>query len=174
LKKLFGGKKMSALIAGTFAPDFTLSTLEAKEFSLREALAHGPVLLVFFKISCPVCQFTFPFIERIYQAHGSRNVAIIGISQNDRKETVSFLKEFGGTFPVLLDDAKTYPVSNAYGLTNVPTLFWIGQDGTIEISRVGWMRKEIDEINRRAAELSGIRPVPVFRGDENIPEFRAG
>jgi hypothetical protein len=75
---------------------------------------------------------------------------------------------------VLLDDAKTYPVSNAYGLTNVPTLFWIGQDGTIEISRVGWMRKEIDEINRRAAELSGIRPVPVFRGDENIPEFRAG
>ena len=43
----------------------------------------------------------------------------------------AFNKEFGVTFPVLLDDTETYPVSNAYGLTNVPTIFWIAQDAEI-------------------------------------------
>jgi hypothetical protein len=96
------------------------------------------------------------------------------VSQNNRKDTASFLKEFGGTFPVLLDDTDTYPASNAYGLTNVPSIFWIGQDGEIEISSVGWMRKEIDEMNRRAAEAAGSTPVPVFHAGESIPDFRAG
>jgi hypothetical protein len=59
-------------------------------------------------------------------------------------------------------------------LTNVPSIFWIGQDGDIEISSVGWMRKEVDEMNRRAAEASGSTPVPVFLAGENIPDFRAG
>jgi hypothetical protein len=65
-------------------------------------------------------------------------------------------------------------VSNAYGLTNVPTIFWIAQDGEIEISSVGWERKEIEEINRKAAEINGDGQKPVFRSSEQIPDFRAG
>ncbi len=121
------------------------------------------MVAAFFKISCPVCQYTFPFLERIYKAHGGKNVTIVGISQNERKDTAAFNKEYGVTFPVLLDDTDTYPASNAYGLTNVPTIFWIGQDGEIEISSVGWERKEIEEINRKAAELNGGGQKPVFR-----------
>ena len=165
---------MAALNTGTLAPDFTLPTMDGKQFSLKDALARGPVLAAFFKISCPVCQFAFPFLERIYRAYGNRNVTIIGISQNDKKETADFLKHFGITFPTLLDDTATYPVSNAYGLTNVPTLFWIAQDGEIEISSVGWARKEIDEINRRAAETTQQGSKPVFQAGEDIPDFRAG
>ena len=71
-----------------------------------------------------------------------------------KKDTAAFIKEYGITFPVLLDDTSTYPVSNAYGLTNVPTIFWIAPDGEIEISSVGWMRKEIEEFNQRAAQAS--------------------
>jgi len=51
------------------------------------------------------------------------------------------MKQFGVTFPVLLDDTRTYPVSNEYGLTNVPSVFWIAEDGEIEISSVGWGSK---------------------------------
>lgn len=165
---------MAALDTGTLAPDFTLPAMDGKKFSLKEALAQGPVLAAFFKISCPVCQFTFPFLERIYRAYGNRNVTIIGISQNDKKETAEFLKHFGITFPTLLDDTATYPVSNAYGLTNVPTIFWIAQDGEIEISSVGWSRKDIEAINRRAAETLSQTFKPVFQAGEDIPDFRAG
>ncbi len=165
---------MAALSAGISAPDFKLQTMDGKEFSLRDALTRGPVVAAFFKISCPVCQYTFPYLERIYKAHGGKNVTIVGVSQNEKKDTAGFAKEYGVTFPILLDDTKTYPASNAYGLTNVPSIFWIAQDGKIEISSVGWERKEIEEINRKAAKLAGENLESVFRSDEQVAEFRPG
>ena len=165
---------MATLKAGTLAPDFTLPTMEGKKFSLRDALARGPVLAAFFKVSCPTCQYAFPFLERIYKTYGNKNVTIVGVSQNEKKDTASFVKEYGVTFPVLLDDTNKFPVSNAYGLTNVPTLFWIAPDGEIEISSVGWMRKEIEDINRKAAEVTGDGTKPVFLSGEQVADFRAG
>jgi peroxiredoxin len=174
LRKIFGGKNMTALTAGASAPDFKLQTMDGKPFSLRDALSRGPVVAAFFKVSCPVCQYAFPFLERIYKAHGGKNVSIVGISQNDKKDTAAFAKEYGVTFPILLDDTNTYPVSNAYGLTNVPTVFWIAQDGEIEISTVGWERKEIEQINRKSAEINGGGAKAVFHPGEVVADFRAG
>lgn len=165
---------MAALNPGTSAPDFTLKTTDGKQLSLREALTRGPVVAAFFKISCPVCQYALPFLDRIYKSYGTKHVTIVGISQNEKKDTLAFLKEYGVTFPVLLDDANTYPVSNAYGLTNVPTIFWIAQDGDIDISSVGWVRKDIEDINQRVAEASGNGHKPVFRAHEQVADFRAG
>jgi peroxiredoxin len=165
---------MAALSTGTLAPDFTLSGMERTPFSLKDALARGPVLAAFFKVSCPVCQFALPFLERIYKTYGKRNLTIIAISQNDLKDTAAFIKQYGITFPVLFDDTTTYAVSNAYGLTNVPSIFWIAQDGEIEISSVGWSRQEIDEVNRKAAATTDQQVHPLFESSENVPEFRAG
>ena len=131
---------MTALAMGIKAPDFALKTLDGKRFSLGEELQTGPVVLAFFKVSCPTCQYAFPFLERLYKAYGNRGVKLVGVSQNDAKETVAFAKDFGLTFPLLLDDMRSYPVSNAYGLTNVPTIFWVAQDGEIEVSSVGWVK----------------------------------
>lgn len=165
---------MAALPSGAQAPDFTLSSTDGRLFSLREMQQKGPVIVVFFKISCPVCQYALPFLERIYKAQGNKNVTIVGVSQNDKRETEQFMKEYGVTFPVLLDDTKTFPVSNAYGITNVPTTFLIGRDGQIEVSSVSWAKQEVDEINRKAAEANGANPSPVFRSNEQVADFRAG
>ena len=165
---------MAALEPGTKAPDFTLPTMEGSQLSLSEALARGPVVAAFFKISCPTCQYAFPFLQRIYEAHGNKGVTIVGISQNPKKDTVAFTKEYKITFPVLLDDTNSYPVSNSYGLTNVPTIFWIAQDGEIEISSVGWIKKDMEEFNQRAADASADRAKPLFRSNEHIADFRAG
>jgi hypothetical protein len=113
-------------------------------------------------------------LQRIYEAHGNQAFTIAGISQNTRKDTTAFIKEYGITFPVLLDNTRSYPVSNAYGLTNVPTIFWIAQDGGIEISSVGWIRQEMEELNQRAAQASSGGAKPLFRPDEHIADFRAG
>ncbi len=165
---------MAALNPGTTAPDFTLPTMDGKPFSLSEALAQGPVVAAFFKISCPTCQYAFPYLQRLYEAHGNKRITIVGISQNEKKDTAKFIKQYGLTFPVLLDDTSTYPVSNAYGLTNVPTIFWIAQDGEVEISSVGWIRKEMEELNHRAAALSGDGLKPLFHPNEQVADFRAG
>ena len=129
---------MTALATGTRAPEFELKTLDGKKFSLREELARGPVVLAFFKVSCPTCQYTFPFLERLHKAYRTKGITLVGVSQNDATETLAFVKDFGVNFPILLDDMHGYVVSNEYGLTNVPTIFWIAQDGEIEISSVRW------------------------------------
>ncbi len=165
---------MAALTAGTKAPQFELPSMDGSKFSLNEALTRGPVLAVFFKVSCPVCQYAFPYFQRVYKAYGNSKLTVVGISQNEKKDAAAFMKNFGVTFPVLLDDTKSFPVSNAYGLTNVPTAFWISEDGVIEISSVGWVRSEFDEICQKAAFAAGNIPKPVFQPAEKVADFRAG
>jgi peroxiredoxin len=165
---------MSALATGTKAPEFESKTLDGKRFSLHAELARGPVVLVFFKVSCPTCQYALPFFERLYKVYGHKGVTLLGVSQNDAKDTAAFNKEFGITFPTLLDDTRSYPASNAYGLTNVPTIFWIAQDGEIEVSSVGWLKVDFEEINRRMAEAGKIAPAAVFQPGEDVRDFRAG
>ena len=165
---------MTALATGAKAPGFESKTLDGKPFSLTDGLARGPVVLVFFKVSCPTCQYALPFYERLYKPYGHHGVTLVGVSQNDAKDTAAFTKEFGVTFPVLLDDSHSYPASNAYGLTNVPTIFWIAQDGEIEVSSVGWLKADFEEINRRMAEAGNSSPAPMFKPGEDVRDFRAG
>jgi peroxiredoxin len=184
LDRLFGGPKdMAALPAGTKAPDFSLPAVsngkdgtnkDDGKFSLQSALEQGPVLAAFFKVSCPTCQYAFPYLERLYKAHGDERVTIVGISQNDQRDTASFLKEYGITFRTLLDDPNGYAVSNAYGLTNVPTLFLIGQDRQIEVTSVGWVKQEVEDINRKLAAAQQTPPPSLFQPGEDVRDFRAG
>lgn len=164
---------MPALSAGTKAPDFQLKTMEGKPFSLSDALPRGPVLLAFFKVSCPTCQYALPFYERLFRAHKNRNVTIVGISQDNPQDTAAFAKEFGITFPLLVDDIP-YPVSSAYGLTNVPTLFWVNPEGEIEFTSVGWSKPDFEQINRRLADATAIALVSPFLPGEDVRDYRGG
>jgi peroxiredoxin len=166
---------MPALHTGVIAPDFTLPTVDGKQISLAEAVNKGPVLLAFFKTSCPVCQYAFPFFERLYQANRDQNVTVLGVSQDAAKDTKGFLKEYGVTFPVAIDDEKNrYAVSNAYGLTTVPTVFLIATGGEIEVSSVSWSKADVDEINRRLAQYRNQQPAPLWRKGEDVRDFQAG
>jgi peroxiredoxin len=165
---------MTALATGKKAPEFELKTLAGRAFSLADELNRGPVVLAFFKVSCPTCQYAFPFLERLYKAYGNKGVTLVGVSQNDAKDTAAFAREFGVTFPILLDDTHQYPVSNAYGLTNVPTLFWIAPDGEIEVSSVGWVKADFEQVNHKMAESGQALPAMVFKPGEEVRDFRAG
>jgi peroxiredoxin len=165
---------MPALTPGAQAPDFSLPTSDGKQFSLKEARKKGPVVLAFFKISCPVCQYAFPFFERWYKAYGDRGLTLVGVSEDNRHDTELFRKQFGVTFPIALDDTEKYPASNAYRLTNVPTFFWISQEGKVEVSAVGWDRKEFEEIGRRMAKASSLPPVQLIAAGEQVADFRPG
>lgn len=163
---------MPALTEGKSAPQVSLPDTGGKTFSLKDALQRGPAVLAFFKITCPVCQFTIPLLERMHQAYPG--ATIVGISQNPRQDTERFLREYGITFPTLLDDPAKYAASNAYGLTNVPTIFFVSQEGEIEISCVGWSRKEVEQMSSRIAKSLGKKPAQLFKPGEDIPDFKAG
>jgi len=166
---------MTNIVAGNLAPAFSLKALDGKEYSLGKVLEQGPVVAGFFKISCPVCQFTFPYLERLYKRYGGGGVTFLGISQDDSRSTKDFAKEYGVTFPMLLDEKqKGYVASNAYGLTNVPTIFLIEPDGTVKISCMGFDKKDLESMAAYLAERKKIPRAALFRADESVPAQKPG
>ena len=166
---------MTTIAAGSKAPAFLLKAIDGKDFSLAALLEHGPVLAAFYKISCPVCQFTFPFLERLYKRNGNGSATILGISQDDAAATKAFAKEYGITFPMALDEKqKEYPASNAYGLTNVPSIFLIEPDGNVKIACVGFDKKDLESIASALAEREKMVPAPLFRTNESVPDHKPG
>ena len=168
-----GSKHASALEAGTLAPEISLASASGQRMSLLETLKRGPVLAAFFKVSCPTCQFAFPFLERIHETYGDAKLSIWGISQDNARDTREFLKEYGVKFPALID-ADGFAASNQYGLTNVPSIFWILPDGRIRITSVGFVRTDLESITVEAARASGKPRTPLFKPSEVVPDYKPG
>lgn len=159
------GHKTKLLKVGDRAPEFRLERLEGGEAALDELLVNGPVLLVFYKISCPVCQMTLPFLERIRTA-GS--LPIYAISQNRAEDTRDFNRHYQLALPTLLDrEDESFPASNQFGISSVPTLFLVERDGTISNVIEGWQKQEIEKLGA----LARVNP---FRAEDNVPQWKAG
>jgi len=149
----------------TNAPDFDLSSLSGERKTLAGLLASGPVVLAFFKVTCPTCQLTFPFLERLHQGGKAR---IVAISQDDAAATSNFNQRFGVTFTTLLDPKDNgYRVSNAYRITDVPTLFVVEPDGSVSHTVAGFDKATLDS-------LAGRFTTPVFTSQDRVPIFRPG
>lgn len=164
---------MATLTSGTNAPHFALHDVNGKSVSLADALTNGPALVVFFKVSCPTCQLTLPFIQRLQEAYGGANLSIVAVSQDDSASTREFAQQFGIRLPLLID-AQGYVASKAYGLTNVPSMFWINPDGKIHISSVGFSKTDLAKISDEAAVATGRPAKSIFRPGEKVPEFKPG
>ena len=170
---LLGKKLMPTLSAGETAPTFQLATTTGERHSLPEALANGPVLLAFFKVSCPVCQFTFPFLQRLHEQLREQGVQIWGVVQDKAQDGAQFAASYGVTFPILIDEAP-YRVSQAYHLTQVPSLFLVKPDGHVEISSEGFCKADLLAIQRSLAQLLSATPPALFLLTESVPEYKPG
>src|SRR5438105_2853891 len=162
---MFSRKPKVMVEPGQRAPEFQLKNLSGGTASLDQVLAKGPVLLAFFKISCPVCQLTAPYLERL---SAGESLQVIGISQDDDSSTKSFNQRFGVTFPTLLDPSKEhYPASNAYGISAVPSLFLVEPGGTVAKSLSGFSKRDLEALGASAG-------VAVFRPEDKVPEWKPG
>ena len=164
---------MTKINAGQWAPNFSLKGIDGKEYSLEESLNRGPVVAAFFKVSCPVCQFTFPFVERLHKQFGGNGVTFLGVSQDDARATKEFARQYGLTFPVVIDE-KGYPASNAYGLTMVPTVFLIETGGTVKVSSMGFNKYDLEKVASELADRKHIPRAPLFQPNESVPANRPG
>jgi peroxiredoxin len=164
---------LTTIAVGHAAPGFTLKSLDGKEYSLAKLLEKGPVVAAFFKISCPVCQFTFPYLQRLAERYSGDSATAIAVSQDDARETAEFNREYGVKFTTLLDTAG-YPVSNAYGLSIVPTIFLIDPDGKVKVSCMGFNKGDLEKIAAELSQRRKISAAPLFRPDEVIPAQKPG
>ena len=158
-------KQYELLNPGAVAPDFHLTRLEGGEVTLKDLLPGGPVLLVFYKTTCPVCQMALPYVQRI---HDAAAMPIYAISQDDAADTRDFNREFHLTLPTLLDsEAAGFPASNAYGISHVPTLYLVAPDGKILRVIESWNKSEIESLGASV----GVR---VIQPADSVPAYRPG
>jgi peroxiredoxin len=137
---------MSQLPIGASAPDFQLNDLKGQTHRLSEALTRGPVALFFYKSACPTCQFTFPYVQKIFSEAGKgAGLTFWGVSEDDVQETEGFAKQHGISFDMLIDE-HPYDVSAAYGLEFVPAIFLIRPDGKIVLSEFGFTKAGLNRI----------------------------
>lgn len=173
LERLLGHTKEAAPDIGSAAPDFSLATMDGGEFTLSDACRKNPVVIAFFKVGCKTCQFTFPFLDRVYQAYRGNSVEFWGISQDDAEKSRAFAEQFRVTFPIALDGVG-FPASKSYIFASVPTILLIDREGKIRVRFSGFSKHGIKSLSEVIAGLTGRAPEPIFLANESIPDTKPG
>ena len=122
---------------GFLAPDFTLDTLDGKKVTLSE-LRGKIVIINLWATWCPPCRAEMPALENAYEQYKDSEVIILGLNvtnQDSEKDIPPFVKEFGLTFPILLD--RDGSVSALYQLKALPTTYFVNREGIIRTVVIG-------------------------------------
>ncbi|HZG60044.1 MAG TPA: thiol-disulfide oxidoreductase ResA [Anoxybacillus sp.] len=133
-----GNEKTTGLEIGNAAPDFALKTLEGKEIRLSE-LKGKKVILNFWATWCPPCQAEMPEMQNFYEKY-NKDIEILAVnltSEDSRDKVDSFIKEYGLTFPVVLDEKGD--ILTLYKISPIPTSYMIDSEGIIRHKYVGPM-----------------------------------
>ncbi|BER92295.1 peroxiredoxin family protein [Atrimonas thermophila] len=127
------------------AEDFTLPALEGGHFTLSEHFGQ-PILLYFFSTTCHYCQEETPNLVTMYNTYQSAGLLVVGVAVNVNsvQELRNFVKNYGITYPILIDEDEE--VSESYGVYYIPHHFFINRDGEIVDNQVGLMSEaELEE-----------------------------
>jgi len=141
-------KSPELLSTDTFAPDWTLVSLNDETLKLSD-LKGSLVLIDFFYKSCYPCMLALPALQDLHEQYYDKGLRVIGINPYDTKEKNDidvFLKNRGITYTVLLDGKD---VANEYHVSSYPTIYIIDKEGKILHTQVGYgagLEKEFEKI----------------------------
>jgi len=154
------------LETGDHAPEFQLADANGVCRDSRTLAGGGRALFVFYKASCPVCQLTSPFLDRL--AHRS-TLPVVFIAQDDPKVAARFNQQFGIFAAITLFDDKRYTVSNSFGIVSVPSIFLIEETGIIARAWAGFSREEMKALSEDAGQS-------IFTAEEmtRVPLYKPG
>jgi peroxiredoxin len=135
------------VLVGDPAPVFTFPGLDGEMVSLTDYKGKV-VFLNIWATWCPPCREEMPSMEKLYQQLKGEDFAILAVSidASGAKAVGPFMKEYGLSFPALLDTGGT--MQNLYGTTGLPESFIIGKEGRIEKIVIGPMDWSTPEVVR--------------------------
>ena len=122
-----------ALEIGAIAPDFGMTSLNGRPFSMAEALrTHNGVAVIFMSTICPYSNYYNDLYRDMAAEFGKRGVVFVGVNSGT-VETVAEVKahaqEHGHTFDILKDpDGKIADLLDAH---RTPEVFLFDQTGAL-------------------------------------------
>jgi len=161
---------VAVLEPGALFPSVSLND----ENGERAGLPKGEALYGFFKTTCPTSELAWPFLERIRRL-GDGALPVVAVSQDGPEDTAAFNERLGVRIPTLYD-REPWNASEALGLETVPSFFLVDENGRILETVVGFQRRKMEELGRRAAQRAGRTGShdPVVRPGETAPELKPG
>jgi peroxiredoxin len=118
---------------GAAAPDFQLTTIDGKAFSLSsEAKGHKAVVLMFISTQCPYSNAYNGQMKDLANAYASKGVLFVGINSNKTEEAaaaVAHARTNGHTFPIMKDPDNK--VADLYDAGRTPEVYVIDPEGKL-------------------------------------------
>jgi cytochrome c biogenesis protein CcmG, thiol:disulfide interchange protein DsbE len=118
------------------APELTLNDIKGTANSLSNY--RGKVVLVnLWATWCPPCKAEMPLLQKYYSLHKNEGFIVIAIEDGDpTADVISFINEYGLTFPVWLD--PTYQATDyVFKTQNLPSSYVIDRAGRVRLAWVG-------------------------------------
>jgi peroxiredoxin len=157
---------VAALDPGALFPSIALRDETGAEVSRPAA----DTVYAVFKTTCPTCELTWPFLDRIRRIGG---LNVIAVSQDDAAKTAAFAARVGTRIETAFDP-EPWKASDRLGVTTVPTLFRVGASGAIEETVIGFDRARMEGLARRAATLAGRPYEGLLSEGEQVPAIKPG
>jgi len=148
--------------SGDAAPSFTLPDADTGE-PVADPWRAGRSVIVFFKVTCPVCQMVAPKVTALAEG----GVPVVAVGEDPPAALQRYAREHGQRVPTV-SEAAPYRVSVAFDISTVPSLFVVEPDGIISEAVGGWDR---DRWNAVAASFGA---PAVSAGGDGLPVFRPG
>ena len=144
MAKAFSNAGLRLLASKVSPRDFSLSTLAGDTMGLSQ-FKGKVVFLNFWATWCGPCRAEMPSMEILYAAYREKGLEILAVNSGENRQQVqTFMREYGFSFPALLDGDRK--VSNAYGIQAIPTSYLIDRDGMIVARLVGSINWDTPEI----------------------------
>jgi thiol-disulfide isomerase/thioredoxin len=131
------------------APEFEIADIDGNSVTLSSY--RGKVILLnFWATWCPPCRAEMPSMQRLYESLEGEAFEIVAVDLQESERAVrDFVKEYGLTFPVLID--STGKVGATYGARSIPTTYLVDADGNAIGYLVGsreWDGEEVETLLR--------------------------
>lgn len=131
------------------APDFTLTTFDNRQVSLKD-LRGKVVVLNFWASWCQPCRIEAAYLENTWRKYKDKGVVFIGVDYVDTElNALAYIKEFDITY-FNGPDLGTR-ISQAYGIKGVPETFYIAKNGELRGLKIGPL--ESPELEQKIEEL---------------------
>ncbi|MGT2771938.1 peroxiredoxin family protein [Streptococcus marimammalium] len=145
---------MTKMNDGEMAPDFTLTGVDGKTYHLSDYKGKK-VYLKFWASWCSICLATLEDTVDLSEMASDDYVilSVVAPTHNGEKTQSEFKKWYQGLgydqLPVLLDNDGE--LLKAYGIRSYPTSAFIGSDGVLAKTHIGFMEK--NEIEKTLKEI---------------------